>query len=237
MRAYTSLAGHILGSHPAINGYFELHLGYENAAALERQLEVYRAYETLKPDSRYLFDKLLHNDYPLDVERLGTAAIKILVALLEPEQTIRSIVDLFARKGTDARYASPAAAAGYYIERLEWLAAFCASLTRPYTYYDAALFLADPEALLERLARWLELDTPLQAQYQIFSQTGRPGRGDSSPLIHSGRIERVRADYSHVHVPEAALGRARAVYAACRARIIAHAADALVLGENGSARR
>ena len=29
MRAYTSLAGHILGSHPQINGYYEMHLGYE----------------------------------------------------------------------------------------------------------------------------------------------------------------------------------------------------------------
>jgi len=34
MRAFTSLAGHILGSHPRINGYYEMHISYEDASAL-----------------------------------------------------------------------------------------------------------------------------------------------------------------------------------------------------------
>jgi hypothetical protein len=33
MSAFTSLAGHILGSHPQVNGYQEMYLGYEDAAA------------------------------------------------------------------------------------------------------------------------------------------------------------------------------------------------------------
>jgi hypothetical protein len=76
MRVYTSLAGHILGSHPQINGYYEMHLGYEDAAALDRQLELYRQGERLKPSSRYLFDKLLHDDYVLKPERLGHQEIR-----------------------------------------------------------------------------------------------------------------------------------------------------------------
>ncbi|TCS68990.1 hypothetical protein EDC61_1225 [Sulfuritortus calidifontis] len=36
MRAFTSLAGHILGSHPQINGYYEMHISYWDAAALDR---------------------------------------------------------------------------------------------------------------------------------------------------------------------------------------------------------
>jgi len=71
MRAFTSLAGHILGSHPQINGYYEMHLSYEDASALDQQLDVYRASDALKPNSRYLFDKLLHNDYVLQPARLG----------------------------------------------------------------------------------------------------------------------------------------------------------------------
>jgi hypothetical protein len=31
MRAFTSLAGHILGSHPQINGYYEMHISYEES--------------------------------------------------------------------------------------------------------------------------------------------------------------------------------------------------------------
>jgi hypothetical protein len=48
MRAFTSLAGHILGSHPQINGYYEMHISYEDASALERQLEVFRQGDVLK---------------------------------------------------------------------------------------------------------------------------------------------------------------------------------------------
>lgn len=66
MRACTSLAGHILGSHPQVNGYFELHISYDSDDVLDRQLEIYKQYEPLKNGSRYLFDKLLHNDYRLD---------------------------------------------------------------------------------------------------------------------------------------------------------------------------
>ncbi|HEX5635661.1 MAG TPA: hypothetical protein VFY78_01120, partial [Gammaproteobacteria bacterium] len=63
MRAFTSLAGHILGSHPQINGYYEMHISYDNVQSLRKQLELYRENDNLKLGSRYLFDKLLHNDY------------------------------------------------------------------------------------------------------------------------------------------------------------------------------
>jgi hypothetical protein len=38
MRAFINLAGHILGSHPQINGYYEMHICYVVASALDRQL-------------------------------------------------------------------------------------------------------------------------------------------------------------------------------------------------------
>ena len=53
MRAFTSLAGHILGSHPAINGYFEMHISYDDASALDKQLDVFQQHETLK-ETRWL---------------------------------------------------------------------------------------------------------------------------------------------------------------------------------------
>ena len=229
MRACTSLAGHILGSHPEINGYFEMHLGYEDAAALDRQLDVYRQYETLKENSRYLFDKLLHNDYRLDTALLELADTIILVSLLEPERTIKSIVDLFAKKAADDLYASPLEATNYYVERIRALADFCRSAEQPYHYYDAELFQVAPQQLLGKLTDWLELDSPLSGRYQIFSQTGKAGRGDSSDFILSGKIEKTRSDYSHIHLPEAALSEAMEVYRDCRLQIIANAADSVVV--------
>ena len=229
MRAYTSLAGHILGSHPAINGYFEMHISYEDASALERQLELFQEHEAIKQNSQYLFDKLLHNDYQLKPDRLGPADIKILVSLLEPEQTIKSIVDLFARKETEQLYASPVEAAKYYIQRVGTLADFCTSLGQDYYYYDARLFQAAPDRLLPRLSAWLELDSPLSERYQIFSQTGKAGSGDSSRHIHSGKIVKTSSDYSHISIPQDMLREAQTLYRDSRQAIIALAADSITV--------
>lgn len=227
MRAFTSLAGHILGSHPQINGYYEMHISYEDASALDRQLDVFLENDVLKENSRYLFDKLLHNDYVLKHEQLGLANIKLLISLLEPERTIKSIVDLFARKEIEDLYASPVEAANYYISRVQALADFSRTARQPYYYFDAELFQRAPERLLAKLSDWLELESPLSERYQIFSHTGKARKGDSSERIHSGAIDRTPNDYSHIAVPEDVLRRAREVYRECRGQIIGNAADSL----------
>ena len=229
MRAYTSLAGHILGSHPQINGYYEMHLGYEDAAALDRQLVVYQSGDALKPNSRYLFDKLLHNDYALKLDQLGGADIRILVALAEPEHTIKSIVNLFAQKANPDLYASPVEAAHYYIARVNALADFCQAEPQRYFYFDAELWQRAPAQLLPRLAGWLELDSPLSERYATFSHTGKAGKGDSSARIHGGSIDQTRIDYSHIALPADALRAAREAYRDCRERMIANAADSLTV--------
>ncbi len=229
MRAYTSLAGHILGSHPQINGYYEMHISYEDASALDRQLEMFRQGDVLKADSRYLFDKLLHNDYVLKPERLGLAELKILVSLAEPEHTIRSIVHLFAQKPDPDLYASPVEAAHYYVARVKALADFCRTADRGYCYFDAELLQAAPERLLPRLSDWLELDSPLSERYEVFSQTGKARSGDTSERIQGGRIDRNRVDYSHIEIPEEALKAAREAYRECREEIVAGAGDSVTL--------
>ncbi len=229
MRAFTTLAGHILGSHPQINGYYEMHISYEDISALDRQLEVFLEGDTLKERSRYLFDKLLHNDYLLKPEQLGLANVKILISLLEPEHTIKSIVELFAQKEIADPYASPVEAANYYIARVQALADFSRSAGQPYYYFDAELFQRAPEPLLSKLSDWLELESPLSERYQIFSHTGKARKGDSSARIHSGTIDRTPVDYAHIAVPEEVLHRAREVYRECRREIIGKAADSLGL--------
>lgn len=227
MRAYTSLAGHILGSHPQINGYYEMHISYEDASALDRQLAIFLQDDALKPGSRYLFDKLLHNDYAFQPERLGLPDMKILVSMLEPEHTIKSIISLFARKEVNDLYASPVEAANYYMARIQALADFSRTTSQPYYYFDAELFQRAPEQLLSRLSHWLELDSPLSERYQVFSHTGKPRKGDSSARIHSGSIDRTPVDYSHVSVPEEVLSKARKAYRECRRQIFEKAADSL----------
>jgi len=230
MRAFTSLAGHILGSHPLINGYYEMHISYEDPSALDRQLDVFLEGDEIKENSRYLFDKLLHNDYLLKPGQIGLANIKILISLLEPEHTIKSIVDLFAQKEIADPYASPVEAANYYIERIQAIADFSRTADRPYYYFDAEMFQRAPERLLPKLSDWLELDTPLSERYQIFSHTGKPRKGDSSERIHSGTIDRTPIAYPHIAIPEEVLRRAREVYRECRREIIGNAKDSACFG-------
>ncbi len=118
MRAYTSLVGHLLGSHPEIDGYYEMHQSYRSAADLESQAQRYAEHDPPKAGSRYLFDKLLHNDYTLALEALDPAPTVVLMSLRPPAPTLKSIVSLFARKPGDDPYADPAGAAAYYVARL-----------------------------------------------------------------------------------------------------------------------
>jgi hypothetical protein len=231
MRAYTSLAGHVLGSHPQINGYYEMHLGYEFPAALDRQLDAYLESDVIKSGSRYLFDKLLHNDYVLKPEQLGMVECKILISLAQPERTIQSIAHLYAdRNEVEHEYASPEGAARYYIDRLKALADYSREYRQSCFYFDAELWQRAPERLLPKLSQWLELDSPLSERYQIFSQTGKPLKGDSSPRIQGGCIDRSASDYSHVVAPEAVLDEARAVYEECRGKILNNARDSSLNG-------
>jgi len=227
MRSFSSLAGHILGSHPQVNGYYEMHLSYDEPQALERQLARYLEHDVPKAGSRYLFDKLLHDEYRLRLERLGIPGVKILVALREPEQSIRSIVSLFARKQAGEPYASPLAAANYYIERVSTLAGFCRAAGRGCFYYDAEMLQDAPGILLPALERWLDLDSPLRDRYAVFSQTGKDRAGDSSETIRTGRIDTARRDYSGIPIPGEVLLRARQVYRDCRGQILCAAAEAV----------
>ncbi len=228
MRAFTSLAGHILGSHPQINGYYEMHLSYEYAAALDRQLAAFQQSDVFKPNSRYLFDKLLHNDYCLMPERLDMVECKILLCLAQPEHTIKSIVHLFAQKEVVDIYVSPVKAAQYYIERVKALAEFSSVNKQSYYYFDAALWQQAPERLLPKLTQWLELESPLSERYQTFSYTGKAIKGDSSQRIHSGSIDKAKSDYSHIAIPQDVLRVAQQVYQECRQQIIENAVDSVL---------
>ncbi len=229
MRAYTSLAGHILGSNPAINGYYEMHISYDDASAYERQIRDFKAIESIKENSCYIFDKLLHNNYKPPETTLDNTPLKILVSLREPISTISSIVDLFTQKQSEELYANPKQATEYYIERLEGLANFCRTTVHDYYYFDAMLFKTEPSILLSVLSKWLQLATPLSEKYQCFSQTGVARKGDTSNAIKSGTIDRTTITHNIPPVPGKLLQRAQTVYLNCRREIIENSADSVVI--------
>ena len=160
MRAYSSLIGHILGSHPYINGYYEMHLSYTSASDLDQQLRLYMQTETPKPGSIYLFDKLPHNDYALDTHILAGTDYRLLVSIRSPGNSLKSIIHLFQAKQGEQPYADPDQATDYYIQRLKSLADFSRMNTARYYYFDAELIKTDSRKLLPAFTRWCELTPP-----------------------------------------------------------------------------
>lgn len=220
MRAYTSLIGHILGSHPRINGYYEMHQSYLSAVDLAQQLTRYRERDALKPAALYQFDKLLHNDYRLDLTLPALQDTVVLIALREPETSIKSTLNLFQQKGTAHPYAEEAGATHYYIERLRALATFAAQYPQRYYYFAAERIVDDTLALLTELQQWLGLAEPLSSEYQQFTQTGVAGAGDTSPWIRTGKVvPGLREELAHIRLADDLLQQAQHVYQHCQAQL------------------
>ena len=98
MRANTSLFGHLLGSHPDISGYYELHIGYYSWKSLLREKLIY--FSEHKYDSpKIMFDKILHNDHEIENSILTHKHCRFILSLREPEQSIKSIVSMYIKKG------------------------------------------------------------------------------------------------------------------------------------------
>jgi hypothetical protein len=223
MRAYTSLLGHLLGSHPEIDGYFEMHRGYRTPKDLALQEAAYQREEGLKPAGRYLFDKLLHNDYPLLLDRIGQEEVIVLIALRDPDQAIPSIVHLFRGRSPPDPYGEPEGACQYYVERLAWLAAFATAWPGRYDYFDAECLVECPVPLLASLTRWLDLGSPLRPEYRRFSRTGMARAGDSSAAIASGGILQQERRYGEIALAAELQAQARQAYRACREAVMAGA--------------
>ncbi|KOR29966.1 hypothetical protein TI03_00850 [Achromatium sp. WMS1] len=228
MRAYTSLLGHILGSHPQINGYYEMHMSYLTTQDLSRQQHLYSKEDILKPNSQYLFDKLLHNDYLLELDQLNPQNTVILIALRKPKPTITSIMELFNNKNTQHPYATAELATQYYIERLIKLSTFSQQNKQRYFYFDTELISQDTEDFLATVSQWLQLKTTLTEEYQIFNKTGIAGAGDSSIEIKSGKIIRHHQKTYAATLPDELATNAITTYNDCRKQLIENAISYII---------
>ena len=231
MRANTSLVSHILGSHPQISGYYEMHLSYHDEHDLDKQLQLFSSKDQIKSSTKYMFDKLLHNDYELCLDQLDRDKIKILVSIRSPEQSIKSIVNLFRNKNAAHAYAGLESAAQYYIDRVTELARFCQCNKGQYYYYDADLIRIQHESLLQRLQDWLGLSMPLSEQYQLFSLTGQARVGDTSENMNKGRIVRHQNNYDDIEIPDQLLRQVVAETRRHKEAAVSYAIDSIELNK------
>ena len=137
MRAYTSLFGHIMGSNPAICGYYEMHIGYHSWKSPIRQKLLYFRQETAKPGFTCMFDKILHNEHNVALDVLNSRRARNLFCLRRPQDVIPSILKLYRDIDPAHEFNSEAFATRYYVDRLAMLNNMAEHIERGFFYFDA----------------------------------------------------------------------------------------------------
>jgi hypothetical protein len=209
MRSYSSLLAHILGSHPNIVGYAEMHQKYRNVLDL---LELTRKVERTcdKPCAgRYVLDKILHPQ-ALDGRVLGREDVRVVAIAREPEATIASILAIRAG-GID----SIEGALAYYVERMHTLAGLCERRDGDIAYVDGESLLESTDQSLQSLSTYLRIRA-LRSEYSTFRFTGVPKYGDPSQWIKAGRVVKRRAPLPSLQLSASQARRLSAAYESMR---------------------
>lgn len=220
MRANTSLLGHLLGSNPEIEGYYELHMGYYSWKSFVRQKMLYFSKHTPKPGGRFIFDKILHDDHDINMALMKDA--KLIFALRSPHRTIKSIISLYRQVDPDHRYACGEGATNYYITRLTSMRKLAKDIPADFLYLDSDALRSSTQSTLKTISGYLGLKQDLEENYDIQILTGETRVGDSSELINRGTVEKQMGDYSDVQLSDDMLDTAMAEYRVTRSFLLAH---------------
>jgi hypothetical protein len=189
-RSRSTLLAHILGSHPEIDGYSELHQHYESPLDLRAMTRRIEAATGERRHGRYALDKLLHNAGVVDPAILRRHDVKVVFLVRNPVDTIPSIVRLARTQGGDLVVGTPEGATDYYVKRLARIDRYSQLMGARAALVEAERLVADTDAVLASLTRYLGLATPLEPTYRRFPLSGQVGHGDPSPNILAGRVLR-----------------------------------------------
>lgn len=220
MRANTSVFGHLMGSHPLVEGYYEMHIGYYSWKSLWRQKLKHFADHEAKPSARFMFDKILHDGHYIAPELLRRQSTRTIMMLRAPDQSIKSLVALYRQRNPQLPEATPEGAARYYIDRLKTLVRISDEIGPRYFYLDAEGLIGATETTLGALSDWLEFSTPIPREYSTFAKTGRGNTGDHSSRLKSGKISAAKSDYSDIVVPAELDSEAQRIYREARQALI-----------------
>lgn len=236
MRAFTSLFGHIMGSNPAICGYYEMHIGYHSWKSLIRQKLLYFRAEEAKPGFTYMFDKILHNDHDTSLAVLQSPHVWPVFCLRHPAQTVPSILKLYARVEPNHAYNSEEFASQYYIDRLDELLRLARSLDGNFFYFDAESLKQDTDNCLQSLSDWLQLETPLSSNYELQKNTSKARYGDTSANLKAGHIIGKQSAYSEYEHNPTMLESTTQAYETARAYLASQSKHHNVLRSTRSGR-
>jgi len=212
MRSRSSLLSHILGSNPEICGYSELHIFYKNKTMLEKMKEeLLKEHRYLR--KQYLFDKIVNNfDFSNDI--FTDSNSKYIFLLRKPESSFKSIINMGDLTGVNW-YKDPKQVANYYISRLMTLEELSKHAKGNYFFIESDEIIEKTKSTLDNLSTWLELKQPLNTEYTIFKNTGKPKFGDPSDKIKSGRIIKTN-EHNEILIPKEILEQGQIHYERCK---------------------
>ncbi|MCP4466711.1 MAG: hypothetical protein GY813_08170 [Halieaceae bacterium] len=216
MRAYTSLFSHIIGSNPAVCGYYEMHIGYHSWRSLLRQKLLYFRDEEVKTGFSCMFDKVLHNDHAVSPSVLSRSNTRTIFSLRHPKDTLPSIITLYQQVDPTNEFNSPDYALNYYINRLTVLSDIAANMEQPFYYLDAEMLVENAGECLGSLSDWLRLETPLSTHYDKQRKTSKERYGDTSAKLAAGTIIKPEANRVRVQLDEKMMDKAMTAYLAAR---------------------
>lgn len=189
MRAYTSLLGHIIGSHSEIEGYYEMHTGYHSWKSCYKVKNMYYLEHQAKKNARFLFDKVLHNDHNVSAQLLSTSNFYPIISIRSPEKTIQSIIAHYNKVNPSHEYNNLDFASNYYKERLLGLANIAKKITGQYLFFDAEAIKTNTDNTLTEMSSFLGLHSQLTPEYNKMEKTGTRFSGDNSSELFSGTIQ------------------------------------------------
>ena len=208
MRAYTSLLGHIVGSHPEVSGYSEMHLRLRSHRELHQlALQVARRSRKNYQD-RFVFDKLLHNHLDTRRKILQRGDVHPLVMVRRPQETLASILRLKARFIDELSVAEH-----YYVERLQRLREVVRWCGGECLFIEGEALIRQTDRVLALMTDYLQLSSPLDSHYETFQHTGKRRLGDSSGNIFAGKIlQSSERSHDSAVVEEQQMGRSIDAY-------------------------
>jgi hypothetical protein len=218
MRSYSSLLCHILGSHPEIAGYAEMHLTYRNVLDLLRlRARVFRSLGCAL-SGRFVLDKVLHDEYVVAPSILRRQDVHAIVVVRRPAESIQSVLAMGKRIPSVAWYSDVDAAVDYYVRRLRSLATVRQHASHC-LFVRAEDIVEETSRALAQVTQFLGLEQGLTDEYEIFPHTGDQGWGDDSAAIRAGRVVRPAKRGDGDAPPQTTLAAAIRSYEECCAAL------------------
>ena len=215
MRGYTTLVSHILGSHPQISGYFELHQSYRTAFDLFLMRVRVANGLNYQVHGTYLLDKILHSRLHISPDILQREDVFTIFTIRKPEESIRSLMNMTMQKSLMDARKKPGTldyAMAHYVDRLNSLKNM-SHIPRNRIYVDGESLVENPEPVLEFIRSFLHLDEKISASYSTFKLTGTDaGAGDFLGYIKQGKIVKQRDAHNEYQITPDALEKACEVY-------------------------